>query len=214
MGNTGKIFAIGDIHGCYEKLIALMNKAEVDLNNDTLIFLGDYIDRGEKSFEVVEHLIGLKKRYANIILLKGNHEEMFMEYLSGDDTYAFLMNGGLPTVESYMKQNFFIDDITIPEEHLKFFNSLDLYFETDNYLFVHAGFREGVLIEDQKPEDMLWIREDFTKSDFDFGKQVVFGHTPLPEPLIMPNKIGIDTGAVYDNKLTCLELPAMKFFYV
>jgi len=79
---------------------------------------------------------------------------------------------------------------------------------------VHAGFRPGVAIEDQSLEDLIWIREPFIFSDYDFGKTVIFGHTPIAEPLMMDNKIGLDTGAVYGNRLTCLELPRMKFHSV
>ncbi len=77
---------------------------------------------------------------------------------------------------------------------------------------MHAGLRENIPLEMQDPADFLWIREDFVHSDFDFGKRVVFGHTPYKEPLVEPNKIGIDTGAVYGNKLTCVELPALLFY--
>ena len=79
---------------------------------------------------------------------------------------------------------------------------------------VHAGFRPGVPLDDQTIEDLTWIRDPFLRSEYDFGKRVIFGHTPFPEPLLMGNKIGLDTGAVYGNKLTCLELPAFKFHYV
>jgi serine/threonine protein phosphatase 1 len=98
-----------------------------------------------------------------------------------------------------------------PKEHLDFFNSLELFYETDNYIFVHAGLREGVPLAEQRSEDLLWIRSRFIKTGYDYGKKIVFGHTPLPDPLVKPNKIGIDTGAVYGNRLTCVELPALRF---
>ena len=99
----------------------------------------------------------------------------------------------------------------LPEDFLK---SLDLFFETDNYVFVHAGLREKVPLDEQVPEDLLWVRHKFIKSDFDFGKRIIFGHTPLAQPLVQPNKIGIDTGAVYGNKLTCVKLLDLKFYHV
>lgn len=207
-----KIFAIGDIHGCFEKLRVLMDKIPVNFHSDTLVFMGDYIDRGPDSFEVVEYLIKLKKRCKGIVFLKGNHEEMLLEYLSGINRLQYLLNGGQQTIESYNNRNCKPDSHLIPEEHLTFFNSLLLYFQTDDYIFVHAGLKDKVPLELQVPEDLLWIRNNFIRSDFNFGKQVVFGHTPFPEPLVESNKIGIDTGAVYGNNLTCVELPKL-FFY-
>jgi len=206
-----KIFAIGDIHGCFDKLCELMAKINIDRDNDTLLFLGDYIDRGSDSFDVVEYLIDLKKNFQKIVFLKGNHEEMLEKYLAGKDRLTYLMNGGQPTLESYMKRSQMTGSPPIPQEHLDFFESLSLYYESDNYIFVHAGLRESIPLEMQDPADFLWIRKDFVSSDFDFGKRVVFGHTPYLEPLVEPNKIGIDTGAVYGNKLTCVELPALLF---
>jgi len=83
----------------------------------------------------------------------------------------------------------------------------------DNYYIVHAGFKPGIPVKKQSLEDMLWIRYKFIDSDYDFGKRVIFGHTPFKDPFIRPTKIGIDTGAVYGNKLTCLQLPEVKFYF-
>jgi len=207
----GKIFAVGDIHGCYQKLLDMMDKLTINFNKDTLVFLGDYIDRGESSFQVVDYLADLKKQHNNIVFLKGNHEEMFFNYLSGEDEVTFLFNGGEQTLKGYTDAK---GSISVPQSHLDFFNALQLYYETDDYIFVHAGLREGVPLEQQKPDDLLWIRRSFIDSDYDFGKLVVFGHTPYSEVLIKDNKIGIDTGAVYGYKLTCLELPGMIFHQV
>ncbi len=204
----GKIFAVGDIHGCFAKLTALMSKLDINYEEDTLVFLGDYIDRGEDSYAVVDYLVKLKKKANNIVFLKGNHEEMFFNYLSGQDDVTFLFNGGEETLKGYTDAK---GNISIPQEHFDFFNFLQLYYETDDYIFVHAGLRENVPLEMQKPEDLLWIRKPFITSQYDFEKLVIFGHTPFPEVLIHDNKIGIDTGAVYGYKLTCLELPAMIF---
>jgi serine/threonine protein phosphatase 1 len=95
---------------------------------------------------------------------------------------------------------------------MEFYKSLRLYYETPHYVFVHAGLKNNVPLTEQKQEDLLWIRRKFIESEHDFGKQIVFGHTPLHEPLLMPNKIGIDTGAVYGNKLTCVRLPELVFY--
>lgn len=208
----GKIFAVGDVHGCYDKLQILMDKVNADYDEDRFVFLGDYIDRGPDSFEVVEYLIDFKRKYPNTIFLKGNHEDMLERYLSGSDKMTYLINGGQPTLDSYMRRPREADDPLIPQKHIDFYQSLTLYYETEHYIFVHAGLKKDVELELQDAADLLWIRKKFIKTKYDFGKQVVFGHTPLPEPLLQPNKIGIDTGAVYGNKLTCVRLPDLVFY--
>ncbi len=207
------IFAIGDIHGCLDKLLKLMSQIGADFDRDAFVFMGDYIDRGSDSFGVIEYLINLKKRCQDVVFLKGNHEDMLEKYLSGPDKYTYLANGGWETLNSYMEQSL-SDKPSIPSTHLRFFDSLDLFYETDAYIFVHAGLRENISLGMQDPNDLLWIRNEFILSDYDFGKQVVFGHTPFLEPLVRPNKIGIDTGAVYGNALTCVKLPALEFYTV
>lgn len=208
-----RIFAIGDIHGCHDQLFDLLGRIPIDWSSDQLVFMGDYIDRGPKSFEVVNHLIGLQAQHPGIVFLKGNHEQMLMDYLSGKDRMTYLYNGGQQTLESYLKQAGPRAPYPIPDAHLRFFESLALFHETENYIFVHAGLRQNVPINQQSPEDLLWIREKFIHTTQSFGKRVVFGHTPFDEPMLEPNKIGIDTGAVFGNKLTCLQLPEEKFFF-
>jgi serine/threonine protein phosphatase 1 len=144
----------------------------------------------------------------------GNHENILLDFLSTGDPRLLLLNGGITTLESYQVEERGEEEALIPPEHVAFFEDLFLYIELDDYYVVHAGFRPGVEIEKQATEDLIWIREPFIFSDHDFGKKVIFGHTPLSEPLVMDNKIGLDTGAVYGNKLTCLELPRMKFYSV
>lgn len=210
---TGRILAIGDIHGCLDKLIELLNRMGPG-RTDTIVFLGDYIDRGPDSRGVVEVILGLRQSVPKTICLRGNHEDMFLTvYTEGEGELAFLCNGGGATLASY--------DITIrealqgrgiPEGHVSFFSSLPLYYETGEYLFVHAGLRPGLSLADQSPEDLLWIREEFICSDWDFGRTVVFGHTPRREPLVTSRRIGIDTGAVYGGFLTGVELPSCRLY--
>ncbi|MBW2259977.1 MAG: serine/threonine protein phosphatase [Deltaproteobacteria bacterium] len=209
-----RLFAIGDIHGCFDKLIALMDIIDVDPERDTLVFIGDYIDRGTQSKEVVDYLIDLSRQSGNVVFLKGNHELMLEQYLTGTNKLGFLANGGLETLDSYLKGSSPDATNPIPTTHLDFFSDLSMYYETDQYIFVHAGLKANVPLEEQNEGDMLWIRGEFIYSDFDFGKRVIFGHTPFQEPIIFDNKIGIDTGAVYGNKLTCIELPAARFYNV
>ncbi len=209
-----RVFAVGDIHGCLDKLVLLMGKIDIDFKKDTLVFIGDYIDRGPESKEVVDYLMDLARGKDSVIFLKGNHEYMLQGYLDGTDTMFFLANGGEATIRSYLQSGMRDEVEPIPPDHLGFFDSLRLYYETADYIFVHAGLKAQVPLEKQNEWDMLWIREEFIYSDFDFGRQVVFGHTAFQKPLVLANKIGIDTGAVYGNKLTCVELPAQRFFSV
>ncbi len=208
---AGKIFAIGDIHGCLDKLKTLLGMIQVNWNKDLMVFLGDYVDRGPDSRGVIELLLNLKKEHADrLIFLKGNHEWMFTQFLKGNDHDLFLPNGGKKTLESYSVEK---DKIDIPQSHRDFLDHLDLYFEINDYIFVHAGLRPYISISEQSPEDLLWIRSHFLKSSYDWGKRVIFGHTPFSVPFIETNKVGIDTGAVYGGRLTCLVLPDFEFIF-
>jgi serine/threonine protein phosphatase 1 len=213
-----RIFAIGDIHGCLDKLTSLMEKVQIDPERDLLLFIGDYIDRGDQSKQVVDYLVNLKNSMKSTVFLLGNHEHMFMDYYNGGSIQPFLYNGGQKTLDSYFGTNQLKSHkdpkIVFPPEHIGFFNSLLPYYVTEEHIFVHAGLRSGIPLEKQDLFDLIWIREEFFYSKFDFGKTVVFGHTPFPQPFILNQKIGIDTGAVYGNKLTCLELPEMRFYSV
>ena len=212
-----KIFAIGDIHGCLEKLQALIRSIEADPRKDTLIFIGDYIDRGNSSREVVDYVIRLKSEYKKVVCLLGNHEYMLIRYLEGLDEVIYLENGGRATLLSYGISR--ADEpekrkAKIPREHRQFVEALLPYYETEDYIFVHAGLKPGLSLHEQVMSELLWVRHEFIDAEDDFGKMVIFGHTPLTYPLIMTNKIGIDTGAVYGGKLTCVELPAVKIHQV
>ncbi len=212
-----KIFAIGDIHGCLDKLRSLIQVIGAEPAGDTLVFIGDYIDRADGGPDVVDYVLAIKKKYSKVICLCGNHENMLLRYLDGIDEDLYLNNGGLATLNAYgisKSDSLRKRKAKIPADHLRFFESLLLYYETDDYIFVHAGLAPAVPLILQATHDLLWVRQEFITSDYDFGKRVIFGHTHLKEPLIMQNKIGIDTGAVYGGRLSCLELPAVKFYSV
>ena len=215
-GMSKKIFAVGDIHGRYDKLVAIMKVLPWNREaGDLLLFIGDYIDRGPQSREVVEYLVKLNKGGGNFVFLKGNHEKMLLDYyIQQKDQMLYVANGGAETIASYVEGGIGRKAFVLPEDHLEFLLSLQLYFETDDYIFVHAGLRDGIALEEQSEEDMLWIREEFIYSAYDWTKRVIFGHTALETPFVTPGKIGIDTGAVYGNKLTAVELPRMKFYQV
>ncbi len=206
----GNIIAIGDIHGCLRPLENLLDKIPINWEADYLVFLGDYIDRGPDSRLVLDTLISLKDTYGErIICLLGNHEWMFLRYLQGHDQYLYLLNGGDVTLAQFSKD----DIVRVPHEYICFLESLLPYWETEDYIFVHAGLRPGVSLERQRLEDLLWIRAEFIYSEYEWGKLVVFAHTPVAKPLILPNKIGIDTGCVYGGELTALVLPKLDFYH-
>ena len=209
------LFAIGDIHGCAPELHRLL--AELPLTKDsTVVFLGDLIDRGNYSREVVDTIIDLSKKY-KVVALCGNHEDMFLEFLLQSRTpeaASFIMNGGSSTLASYADDS---GNYTIPEEHMKFFNELRLYYETEKFFFVHAGVPE-VPISQMDPEFhrpvFLWTRNPFLTSDFPWEKIIVHGHTPVASAEIRSNRINIDTGCFYDGKLTAIEVHSGAIFSV
>lgn len=212
-----KMFAIGDIHGCLDQLRRLIRDIPADPAGDTMVFIGDYIDRGRESRGVVDYVLGLRGAYAKLVCLCGNHESMLLNYLEGVEEELYLQNGGGATLRAYgisLSDSPRVRKEKIPAEHMSFFESLLPYYETDQYLFVHAGLRPGIPLARQSVQDMQWIRQAFIDSGYDFGKRVVFGHTHFSAPLVAENKIGIDTGAVYGGRLTCAELPTLKFYQV
>jgi len=214
-------YIIGDIHGNLKALIGLFRKImkDFDVVHDTMIFLGDYIDRGNFSFETIEFLIKISKNI-NVIFIKGNHEDMFQNYInSGYSGKIFLYNGGEKTIESY-KRN--IGSVTLPESHKFFFDSLVLLYESDDFIAVHAGLDPLYDIDEQKKEKLLWIRDEFYASPKCWPKTVVFGHTSAS--IVSGGKtgiyfdderniIGIDNGAAYGRPLACLRLPDRKVYY-
>jgi len=212
----GKIFAVGDVHGCLEKLEHLMEKIRPDRRQDILVFLGDYIDRGPDSRGVVDFILELRETHDSVICLMGNHEEMLLDYIRDhSNRNLYFINGGRATLRSYgLDPESAVREEDIPEDHLRFFKTLLLYYETADYLFVHAGLRPGIPLDKQDREDLLWIRGEFLFGPGNLEKTVIFGHTPFRQPFENKRRIGIDTGAVFGGPLTCLELPAMKFHQV
>jgi serine/threonine protein phosphatase 1 len=219
------LYAVGDIHGRADLLADLLRQIEVDAAHrgaakKTLVFLGDYVDRGPDSCGVVEMLLNDLPEGFETRFLKGNHEAMLLAFLDDPQRLDhWLMNGGGATMASYGVDIGRLDNMdaapkawrdafaaTLPEAHLNFFKSLKLMIADGDYLFVHAGVRPGVPIDAQSEMDLLWIRGEFLESDEAFGKVVVHGHTPLRVPEALPNRIGIDTGAVFTGQLTALRL--------
>lgn len=214
----GRIFAIGDIHGCYDKLRSLMKRLPYDPKRDTLVFLGDYIDRGVRSREVLTYLCDLRRQVKNLILLMGNHEYLMLEYhRTGDPALLpFLRHLGIDaTLDSYGANNpkSLEEMLFLPAEHLQLFQSLLPYWETEDYIFVHAGLEPGIRLAQQSLSSLCESRNSFLSEEHDYGKLVIFGHTAFDMPFVTPTRIGIDTGAVYGNLLTALELPGFVFHH-
>jgi len=210
-----------DIHGCYDLFKLLFDSLSID-KEDKLIFLGDYIDRGNKSYQIIDFLINLKENHSNSIFLTGNHEQMLLDFIDHpnnvDYRNIYINNGGIETLDSYNIFRYY-DEISdtfkisgdLPHKHLTFIRSLQLYYETDNFIFVHAGINPYIKDWKSHETDMTWIRDPFlTYSKNKLPKIVIHGHTPVREVNIhLPHKdkINIDTGAFHYGKLTCAVLP-------
>ena len=217
------IYAIGDVHGHLTKLERLMRKIEEAglTAEDQLVFVGDYVDRGPRIPELLDYLIVLKKARPNSIFLRGNHDQGMLDArdvfdrrrspkVGMQDVAWWFQYGGRDTIESYPAAKHWFD--RIPEEHWTFLENTEMEYEAGNYVFVHAGLVPPGQTWRDKEDPRLWIRESFIGSNADFGKTVVFGHTPqdLFMPCVMANKVGIDTGAAYGGPLTALKLDPSK----
>jgi len=211
-----RYFAIGDIHGCLDKLKRLLNKIDIT-DHDELIFLGDYIDRGSDSKGVIDFLINLKGRFKKKFL-RGNHEDMFLRAIKDPpnwgDLELWLRNGGNKTILSYQKKSIGTEKTSdlFPQSHVDFIKKTKLYYQTNKYIFVHAGASPLIPMKNHDTDCLLWARDEFILDESTWPKKVIFGHTPHKKPLLMDNKIGIDTGAVFNGKLTCIELPSEKIY--
>jgi len=227
-----RVFAIGDIHGRPDLLKILLEKiVDTATSNEggknVLVFLGDYVDRGPDSKAVIDMMVSGLPDDFEIVTLIGNHEAMMLTFLNhGEPDSAWLLNGGLATLKSYgcqaletfskAKLSLFAGNPinalrrclkkSLPREHLTFLSSLKSYHVEGDYLFVHAGIRPGVSLEEQTESDLMWIRGPFINSQEDFGRLVIHGHTIRDAPEIRNNRIGIDTGAWKSGVLTCLVL--------
>ena len=215
---NSKIFAIGDIHGCAAKLELLLNRLPFDRTHDTLVFLGDYLDRGPDAKGVLDQLCQLRADGVHIIPLMGNHEYLLLEYHRSADQalLPYLRRLGLEnTLESYggASLSALASLGFMPKEHRDFLVALRPYWETEEYIFVHAGLRHDQPLAEQDISDLCEVREPFLSQERDYGKRVIFGHTPFTTPLLTPFRTGIDTGAVYGNLLTAVELPGLHFHH-
>jgi serine/threonine protein phosphatase 1 len=224
-----RTLVVSDIHGCYDKWIALLKKVEFNPKMDCLILLGDYVDRGKQSKEVVDHIARMVQA-GEAIALRGNHDQRFMEWVTLNNTFhdaKFVEHGGLQTINSYCESKYSLEDLLksdILEQaktsirknnrtHIQFIDSLPLYYEDDHHIYVHAGLNPFYKNWKEQPEkDFIWIREAFVKHPTVVDKMVVFGHSKTVdihgtgEIWFGGDKIGIDGGCAYGLQLNCLEI--------
>lgn len=218
-----RIYAIGDVHGRADLLGEMFSAIDDNLRAYPIkqavqVLLGDYIDRGPNSREVIEALISRRRRHA-MVYLKGNHESYAVQFLSDPSVLSeWKQVGGMNTLLSYGVKPSTRDDPrqqqdvaaafrqALPESHYRFMQGLALSFTCGDFFFTHAGVRPGIPLRQQREHDLLWIRDDFLLHEEDFGKVIVHGHTPTKEPDVRPNRVNIDTGAFATGKLSCLVL--------
>ena len=218
-----RVYAVGDVHGRLDLLRPLVGRigAECEgsgLDEVHLVFLGDLIDRGPWSAQTLDFLINEAPAFATCHSLMGNHEEAFLRAWDGEsENDRFWMEyGGRETLESYgvaattiFTRGFSVYDemhAHVPLRHIEFVRSFRDLVRIGDYLFVHAGIRPGLAMEEQRARDLRWIRGSFLEDTRDHGVRVVHGHTITEEPVVMPNRIGIDTGAYETGRLTALGL--------
>ncbi len=222
-----RVYAIGDVHGCADRLAVLHAHVAADMRRDPpdrplLLHLGDYVDRGPGSATVVRRLAaGPVLPGIPMVCLRGNHEQMMLDAVSGDPAAArhWLANGGDATVRSWGVAGRPVAQWRAAmATELAWLRGLALFHRMDGYVFVHAGLRPGVPMADQAAEDMLWIREGFLDWPGPILPDapdivVVHGHTPCRQPDLFGRRIGLDTGAVAGGALTCavFEGRTMRF---
>lgn len=222
-----RVYAIGDVHGCADRLRSLHCAIVRDLAarpvpQTVLVHLGDYIDRGLDSAGVLDLLTdGPRLDVSQVVYLMGNHEELLLTALASESSESvgiWLDNGGTATLSSWgipagTPPQAWLG--LIPPSHLAFLRGLTLSFRLDGYLFAHAGVRPGVTLDRQSRDDLLWIRQPFLSWPDHLGAIVVHGHTPEDGPVVRSNRIGIDGGAVFGGRLTCavLERDEVRFLF-
>jgi len=229
------LYAVGDIHGRFDLLQSLLEQIEADArlqghaSKRVLVFLGDYVDRGPDSRSVIEELIARPLQGFDAHYLKGNHEAILLDFFEDERHLRnWLVNGGQATMQSYGVDTDALARAragsetwrsafaaALPQSHLRFFRNLKLSVSFGDYFFAHAGVRPGIPLAAQTEDDLVWIRHPFLNYTSSFGKVVVHGHTPAHFPVVRPNRIGIDTGAVFTDRLTALRLQdgARKFLH-
>jgi serine/threonine protein phosphatase 1 len=226
-----RVYAIGDIHGrrdCLDRLLLAIDDDEKSRPpaDTTVVFLGDLVDRGSDSKGVIERVMQVSKA-RRCILLMGNHEEILIRAWEGDRQATSLLHrvGGRETLMSYgITEHEYdagdIDDLTtlvgerVPVAHISFLRGFIDQWQRGDYLFVHAGIRPGLPLEEQNSSDLRWIRREFLEDDRDHGAMIVHGHSITEDVDVQHNRIGIDTGAFASGKLTALGIEGTEHWVI
>lgn len=222
VGEGRRVIAVGDIHGRADLLDQLLERllsyaANAPDFENTIVFLGDYIDRGMNSREVIQRLVDNPIPGWKMVCLRGNHDQSMLDFVKDPAVYRNWRQFGAPeTLFSYGVRPPLFDRVedfararddlarACPLNHWEFLGRLRYFHVEGDYVFVHAGIRPGVALVDQTPEDMMWIRDEFLAHRQKFPKVVVHGHTPSPRAVHLENRIGIDTGAHATDRLTAV----------
>lgn len=227
-----RAYAVGDVHGCLDKLNGLLAQIEADHAargpaQGYVVFLGDLVDRGPDTRGVLERLRAYAPDGLTPLFLMGNHEEFFLRVLEGDTGLVgqWLTFGGRELSTSYGLSDWWLPSaspeaivqalgVAVPREHRLFVTGFGDSFRFGDYLMVHAGVRPGIALDAQAPADLRWIREPFLKDQSEHGVLVIHGHTVVDAPEERPNRIGIDTGAYKGGPLTALGLEGEERWYL
>jgi serine/threonine protein phosphatase 1 len=228
-----RVYAVGDIHGCKERLEKLHQAIERDAvgagGRKVIVYLGDYVDRGEDPAGVIDVLLRDEPAGFERVFLKGNHEDFLLRSLQDRSALLpWLSNGGDATCRAYgiepTNPPDGVKDLlgwlqqrlgeALPPRHRRFLEDLKLTHGEGDYFFCHAGVRPGVPLEEQDRTDLTWIRDPFLSSTDDLGAVVIHGHTPVEKPDVRRNRINIDTGAVLGGPLTCLVLEGKDYRFL
>ncbi len=233
IGPNRRAYAIGDVHGRLDLLRDLIDKIAADdwsrgqIASTDLILLGDYVDRGPQSAQVIDFIVRLSRWWPNLHCLMGNHEEVFLLATQGDEgALRFLTRiGGRETILSYgiseeeltgmtfgQLRDWLIE--TVPAEHVDFLSGLHERIVFEDYAFVHAGIRPGVTMEKQEAKDLRWIRDEFLESEVRHDHFIIHGHSISEEVEIQSNRIGIDTGAYASGRLTAIGLEGTERWFL
>lgn len=216
-----RLYAIGDVHGRFDLLLNMHRRIEAELERDRpadwrIVHLGDYVDRGPQSREVIDFLSEAVQRDPRIVALLGNHDEGMLDFLADpSDAHLFINYGGFDTAASYgvmldvsgreaLVESHAALVAAMPERHLFFLRDLPRSITLGDFFLCHAGIKPGVALDSQSPRDLVWIRDAFLDHVGLHPCVVVHGHTPCGEPDVKPNRVNVDTMAFASGRLTAL----------
>jgi len=218
------VYAIGDVHGRLDLLTKMHDAIATETRGRDwcIVHLGDYVDRGPASAGVIDLLANWAAADSRVLALAGNHDLGFLDFLAMPDPAGlFASYGGVQTAQSYGVTLELNDAMgfrssaaaltrAVPHSHRDFLGSLSFSVALGDFFFCHAGIRPGIALDAQDREDLIWIRGDFHRYRELHPKVIVHGHTPVPEPEVLPNRVNVDTGAYYSNQLSALVIDGAR----